>query len=39
MDLGTYAISVAVNALKEKGYSSREAFAILVKAVLRRIGK
>ena len=39
MDLGTYAISVAVNALREKGYSSREAFAILVKAVLRRIGK
>lgn len=39
MDLGTYAIATAVNALKEKGYSSAEAFAILVKAVLGRIGK
>lgn len=39
MDLGTYAISVAINALKERGYSSREAFGILVKAVLRHIGR
>lgn len=39
MDLGTYAISAAVNALKEKGYSTREAFEILVKAVLGHIGR
>lgn len=39
MDLGTYAISVAINALKEKGYSTKEAFGILVKAVLGRIGR
>lgn len=39
MDLGTYAISVAINALKEKGYSTKEAFEIIVKAVLGRIGR